>query len=316
MVVAVADSISTVTLPASPKVGDQVMLFLTNWGCDGSLNANTGQQIWGPDSSSAGLSAAPQSVSGVSTSGGNTSYPAFIVATYVGSQSPGPLPTWSITTMGADDIGYGLTLLGQIDISGGLYVNRKSVASTKTANYTTTYQDCALRLAGASVATLTLTSGLTTTGQVIIAYNASTHAWNLATTSGTVDYPTIPPKSTVIIQQVQTNVWQVLARVGLSDTSNANTPTNPAMTSGSALQPSTVNDVELMIPVTAGATLPTVQITYGPTTGAENTIVPASSPLPASALSLFRVRIRRGWRIVVTVGGTGTSIGTVTQQDI
>lgn len=95
-----------------------------------------------------------------------------------------------------------------------------------------------------------------------------------------------------------------------TDTSTAAVATTPAVTSGVGFIPSALADTMVYVPV-AATTTGTVTITMGPTTGAENTPVPASN-LVALSEPCFTLRVPAGWTVIVTKTGTTVAIGTVT----
>lgn len=86
--------------------------------------------------------------------------------------------------------------------------------------------------------------------------------------------------------------------------------TTPVVSSGAAFIPSATLDTMVYIPI-AATTTGTVKITYGPSTGAENTPVPTSN-LVALSEPAFTLRVPAGWKVVVTIVGTTVAIGTVT----
>lgn len=62
------------------------------------------------------------------------------------------------------------------------------------------------------------------------------------------------------------------------------------------------------VPVNAGASAAAgATITYGPSTGSENTVVSAA-PIVAKGSALYSLLVPINWKVIVTVTGTGASI--------
>lgn len=82
--------------------------------------------------------------------------------------------------------------------------------------------------------------------------------------------------------------------------------------SGVGFVPLVTSDCMLYVPI-AATTTGTVTITFGPSTGSENTPVP-SSALVASSEPTFTLRVPKGWTVIITKTGTTVAIGTCTIQ--
>lgn len=99
---------------------------------------------------------------------------------------------------------------------------------------------------------------------------------------------------------------------GVTNTAPVVAFTTASPSSGAAFTPLSTSDATVYIPV-AATTTGTVKVTMGPSTGAENTIVPVSN-LVALSEPTFTVRVPLGWKVVITITGTTVVIGTVTIQ--
>lgn len=77
------------------------------------------------------------------------------------------------------------------------------------------------------------------------------------------------------------------------------TITTPTITSGTAFEPNANVDSELSFTIGAAAA-GSYSVTYGPSTGAENTIV-SSAALVAGSSGYFCKRIPAGWKVIVTL---------------
>jgi hypothetical protein len=78
--------------------------------------------------------------------------------------------------------------------------------------------------------------------------------------------------------------------------------------SGVAFTPYANQSAMIYIPVSAGASAAaSATITYGPSTGSENTVVSAA-PIVAKGSALYSLLVPISWKVIVTVTGTGASI--------
>jgi hypothetical protein len=78
--------------------------------------------------------------------------------------------------------------------------------------------------------------------------------------------------------------------------------------SGVAFTPNANQNAMIYIPVNAGASAAaSATITYGPSTGSENTVVSAA-PIIAKGSALYSLLVPVSWKVIVTVTGTGASI--------
>ncbi len=99
---------------------------------------------------------------------------------------------------------------------------------------------------------------------------------------------------------------------GGSDTTGIAAFTTATPSSGVAFTPLATSDSIVYIPV-AATTTGTVTITMGPSTGAENPVVPSSN-LVALSEPTFTLLVPKNWKVVVTKTGTTVAIGTVNIQ--
>lgn len=83
------------------------------------------------------------------------------------------------------------------------------------------------------------------------------------------------------------------AQKGGTDTSATATASSPVLTSGTAAQISTVQDVMLYIAITTSAAL---AVAIGPTAGVANAIIPSAS----YGLSVISIRLPKGWYVKIT----------------
>lgn len=82
-----------------------------------------------------------------------------------------------------------------------------------------------------------------------------------------------------------------------------------AIVSGTKFTPSTTQDVELVVPITLGGTL---TYTMGPSTGAENSILPALTAVVAG--TIITKRIPRNWGVIITL--VTATIANATKQTL
>jgi hypothetical protein len=88
--------------------------------------------------------------------------------------------------------------------------------------------------------------------------------------------------------------------------------TNAAVSSGVAFTPLATSDSVIYVPVNA-TTAGTVVITMGPSTGAENAVIPTSN-IVALSEPVYTLRVPMNWKVIVTKAGTTVVIGTVNIQ--
>jgi hypothetical protein len=103
---------------------------------------------------------------------------------------------------------------------------------------------------------------------------------------------------------VTTTFFQTYAVLqgGINTQSHASFTSGGAITSGSAVTPNVTYDTFVninVVPTTTG----TVTVTYGPTTGAENTWVPSTALLVGQGTNIG-IPIPATWKFVVTFTGT------------
>ena len=89
-------------------------------------------------------------------------------------------------------------------------------------------------------------------------------------------------------------VFTGLVTTPSTSTAGGATASTPTPTTGSAFTPSSASDSELSFAVASTASF---TVTYGPSTGAEHTIL-SSTALPVGAF--FNKRIPKGWKVVIT----------------
>lgn len=125
---------------------------------------------------------------------------------------------------------------------------------------------------GAGAITITPTSGETINGQASFV---------------------LPGHSACILWCDSVN-WWTIGPTGGTNTSVAAVVSTPTPTTGTAFTPSANQDCELSFAVSTAATF---TVTYGPSTGAENTIL-SSTALPIG--TFFNKTIPAGWKVVIT----------------
>lgn len=83
-----------------------------------------------------------------------------------------------------------------------------------------------------------------------------------------------------------------------NDTSSGATVTAPAVTSGVAFTPSTTKNAQVTFQLAAATGSYT--LTYGPSTGAENTLASAAATL-INESTLVSFMVPKGWKVVITL---------------
>lgn len=90
-----------------------------------------------------------------------------------------------------------------------------------------------------------------------------------------------------------------VALTGAFDTSAAAAVSTPAVVSGTAFTPSATTDAMVYYQLTAAAA-GSYTVTYGPTTGAENTLANAAAVVIGESV-VGAVYVPKGWKVVITV---------------
>lgn len=154
---------------------------------------------------------------------------------------------------------------------------------------TTFFNESGITQYAGLAATPTYTNGIScnTTGTALLVVGAGTGTALILR----------PTASTSTVGQVTLTAAGVLsiAAGGSFATNLGATMSTVAPVSGTAFQPSTTKDTEIVIPVTTGGTL---TMTMGPTTGAENTILSAFTVVAGTVITK---RIPASWRVVLTL---------------
>lgn len=120
---------------------------------------------------------------------------------------------------------------------------------------------------------------------------------------GTLAALVCPPHSSTLFGNDGTNYFTLSNLSRASNTAVAATVTTPTPVTGTAFTPAANQDCELSFVVTTAATY---TVTFGPSTGAENTII-NNVALPIG--SFFNKRIPAGWKVVIT--GTIADLGNI-----
>lgn len=273
----------TATLPVSPAVGTVCGVYRTTASTVITLAAGAGGTI-------NGLASVPITSSALSVD------PLIMVQATSST-------TWIIISAVGNDFGQGMIVGGQLFVGSTISTNSliftqqlRGHVVAKTANYTTTGTDWWVQCTSNSF-TVTLGTASFGSGTQQLVTNPGTGTVTIAAVSGTMVGPvTLPPKSGSIWTYDGTN-WNCVGSWGtVTDSSPWVTISNPAITSGVAFTCSTTSDGELLVPVTLGGT---GTFTMGPSTGAENTILPAASVLVAGAPLVKH--IPKGWKAVLTL---------------
>lgn len=123
------------------------------------------------------------------------------------------------------------------------------------------------------------------------------------TIDGTLGALVLPPHSGTVFSNDGTNYFTTSNLCRTSNTAVAATVTTPSPVTGTAFTPAANQDCELSFVVTTAATY---TVTFGPSTGAENTII-NNVALPIG--SFFNKRIPAGWKVVIT--GTIADLGSI-----
>ena len=110
---------------------------------------------------------------------------------------------------------------------------------------------------------------------------------------------------TMGINGSNTNVSAILNTNGLNTANHAAFST-PAIVSGSAFTPNATFDTIVQIDL-AATTLGTLTVTYGPTTGAENTWLPAANVVAGSDI-VSTLPVPAGWKVVATATGVTVAL--------
>lgn len=120
---------------------------------------------------------------------------------------------------------------------------------------------------------------------------------------GTLAALVLPPHSSTMFGNDGTNYFTESNLCRTSNTAVAATASTPSPVTGTAFTPAANQDCELSFVVTTAATY---TVTFGPSTGAENTII-NNVALPIG--SFFNKRIPAGWKVVIT--GTIADLGSI-----
>lgn len=179
-------------------------------------------------------------------------------------------------------------------------------ATTISATYTTVVGDFVVLITSG---TFTVTLANMAAGQIEMFANAGSGVVTLTPTSGTIAGAAsliLPARSGCIVFFDGTN-YEVLGAYGVASQNTA--ISTPTIASGTAFTPNTSSNSELVVPVTTAGT---VTFTWGPSTGAENTLF---TSLSMSVGQLIQKYIPKGWKVVITLAG-GAVLGTPTVQAI
>jgi hypothetical protein len=96
---------------------------------------------------------------------------------------------------------------------------------------------------------------------------------------------------------------------------NTTTISSVTPTSGATFTPNANQKTMVYVPVLAGSSaVMSATVQYGPSTGTENTIVSAAPTLAGSS-ALYSLLVPINWKVVVTISGSGASIGTTKIQN-
>jgi hypothetical protein len=179
--------------------------------------------------------------------------------------------------------------------NGGLGAGNITTKATSALPYTTLYTDQTVILTGSTAGT-TLTLGTTSfvAGQRQLIINESATAVTLAAASGSINIVSLPSGAGMEMIFDGTNWKGAAGYYVYGDTSNVASFSTPAFVSGTALQISTGADKMLYITCTTSASL---TVTMGPTTGAENSIVPA---VVAPVGGYYSMLVPKTYRVIVT----------------
>lgn len=284
------------SLPVAPSIGSRVAFFFPADQTP-TISASAGQQIEGPTPFGG---PSPTFVSSLETSP-NYGLPYYIEFTYVGTV--GGTPTWIVTRVQGSDWGYGASFFGTVALNDGFYLNAQG-STIHSGSYQILITDTLVRKLTNAAATWTLPTPNTALGQVLILMNQNT---GIITLTGSSQIASVPPESTVMLWS-DGSEWRMggptLATA--SNTAQGAKVTTTVPTTAVAFIPNAIQDAEIFFVVTTADLL---TITYGPTTGAENTLVSAvTMPIGAS----FTKRIPANWSVIIT--GTIANLSAVTIQ--
>jgi len=144
------------------------------------------------------------------------------------------------------------------------------------------------------------------TGQTLLYANKGAGKITITPTSANIDGNSslvVPPHASVAVYTDGLNFYTFGTLAKASNTSATATASTPAPTTGSAFVPAANQDCELSFVVTTASTF---TVTYGPTTGAEHTII-SGVALPIG--TFFNKRIPAGWSVIIT--GTIADLGSI-----
>ena len=301
-----------ITSPASPAGGDEFMVSSEVTPSDINIIANSGQTI--------GLSSGttPSTGSAFMTDTGQTPLGGSTVFKFDGTSN------WIISESANTDTNAGLICYNHFEFadntSGNALVQMAGPASTGFVNCTIPWVSSSA-FAGAinnmavgsssptfnsmgllNPGTLNRTSTPTPntnirSGQLLYYVNETTGTITITPTTGTIDGQAsivLPPHSACFTMNNGVNMWTVGTFARASNTSLSAVATTPAPVTGTAFTPAANQDCELSFWVNTAATF---TVTYGPSTGAENTIINAAA-MPIGAF--FNKTIPAGWKVVIT----------------
>ena len=250
---------STITLPASPAIGNCVFVARGNHSALVTISANTGQTINGQSS--------------VSINASTTTNPYVGQALFIAQSAT----EWNAVALGTD--------LGQSFIfGGGLYVNQNS----QTANYSTVLSDIWVRCSTNSF-TVTLTNS--NNKMIIVTSETAGQTITVAASSGAINGPTSLVGVCGAMYLCVGTGFRCVAVWGMSNTAGSATASTPTFANGIAAQlAQTYQDAEIYFQIgTAGTAF---ALAIGPTSGVANTVMTGATVASGQQI---RVRLPAGW---------------------
>jgi hypothetical protein len=251
---------STITLPASPAIGNCVFVARGNHSSLITINAGAGQTINGQSS-----------VSMYGNTSGSYAYTGQCL--FIAQSST----EWNCVAIGTD-AGLGMVL------GGGLKLDFNVV----TANYSTGQNDLWIRCQTNSF-TVTLTNEA---GKIIIVTSETTgQNITVVGSSAAVQGPSTLPGGSFAIYICSGVTWRCFGVYGMSNTSPTATASTPTFANGIAAQlAQTYQDAEIYFQIgTAGTAF---ALAIGPTSGVANTVMTGATVASGQQI---RVRLPAGW---------------------
>ena len=283
---------ATITLPASPAIGQAVLVTCANaYGFATTITANTGQTING--------GAVAGSVSVATEFAGSLTFQILLIAisaTAWKTVSSGTDLGGGFEVTGTFHVGTGgFDVSGPMGLNGGLNIH---TAVSRTTAYTTARGDLWVRATSGS---WTLTLGTPTDNQELIITNEGAGVITVTPQTGTINggaNRVLGPNSSIIVIADGTN-WHIIGSYG-----PGGNVSSPAVVSGTAFIASAVpSTVYFQINATVAGSY---TLTMGPSTGAENTIGSAVAMLIGSD-AIVSLAVPANWKVVLTV--TSVTIG-------